>query len=137
MADTTPSSGSPPDSPDSDTVCRSVLIIDDDPVHLRIYGLILEGAGYRAIPTMAHVDGINLPNEAVDIVLLDYHLTGGMKATEAAVLIREKYLASPILVLSDAFGLPDDIAPFVNGFMRKGNPAKLIRELEKFLASGS
>ncbi|HEY4354385.1 MAG TPA: response regulator [Acidobacteriaceae bacterium] len=134
MADTTPSTcGSPPDPPGSGEVRRAVLIIDDDPVHLRIYGWILEAAGYRSITAMAHLDGIPLPDEPVDIVLLDYHLTGGMKATDAAVLIRRKYPEPPILLLSDAFGLPEDIAPLVNGFVRKGDPAKLIREVGRFL----
>ena len=98
MADTTPSaSGSSPDSPGDGKVRRSVLIIDDDPVHLRIYGWILEAAGYRPITAMAHLDGIDLPDEPVDIVLLDYHLTGGMQATDAAVLVRQTKSARAIL----------------------------------------
>jgi two-component system response regulator GlrR len=109
----------------------SVLIIDDDPFHLQIYGKIVERAGYRALTAEARFGGVKLPDEPVDIVLLDYHLAG-LSAVEIAVEVQRRLPGVPILVLSDAFSLPEDIAPEVQGFVRKGDPAKLIATLHEF-----
>jgi CheY-like chemotaxis protein len=108
----------------------SVLIIDDDPFHLQIYAKILERAGYRALTAEARLGGVTLPDEPVDIVLLDYHLAG-QSAVEIAEKIRRRLPGVPILVLSDAYRLPEDIAPEVQGFVRKGDPAKLIATLHE------
>lgn len=115
----------------------SVLIIDDDPTHLRIYSWIIEAAGYRALPALVTTDKIDLPEEPADIIMLDYHLAGQMTAVQAATLLKDKFPDAPIIVLSDAFGLPDDIAPLVEGFVRKGHPAKLVDTLGQYLGHTS
>lgn len=112
---------------------RSVLIIDDDPVHLQIYGWILKSAGFLPFPALARNDGVDLPpDQRVDVVVLDYRLTGGLKATDAAKLVNEAYPEAPIILLSDLFGIPDDIAPYVRAFVRKGEPEKLIATVKKY-----
>ncbi|MFZ0661810.1 MAG: response regulator [Acidobacteriaceae bacterium] len=112
---------------------RSVLIIDDDPVHLQIYGWILKSAGFAPFPALVRNDGVDMPrNLAIDVAVLDYRLTGGMKATDAAKLINEAFPDTPIILLSDLFGVPDDIAPYVKAFVRKGEPEKLIAMVKKF-----
>ena len=68
-------------------------------------------------------------------MLLDYNLAGRMIAVEMAELVQSRYPQAPILVLSDAFSLPDDIAPHVRGFVRKGDPAKLVERLREMLGS--
>ena len=50
---------------------ETVLIIDDDPAHLRIYGWIIEAAGYRVLPSLVRFDGVDQPEDPVDLVLLD------------------------------------------------------------------
>jgi len=111
----------------------SVLIIDDDPMHLRIYGWIVEAAGYTALPAQVMADGVELPESAADLVLLDYNFAGRMTAVEVAKLVQGRLPRAPILLLSDAFSLPDDIAPHVQGFIRKGDPAKLVDKLHAML----
>jgi CheY-like chemotaxis protein len=115
----------------------SVLIVDDDPVHLRIYGWIIEAAGYRALPAEVGFAGIDLPGDSADVVLLDYHLGGQTTAVEIAKLIQCRLPNVPVIVLSDAMELPEDIAPLVQGFVRKGDPAKLVDSLQKFLQSSA
>lgn len=111
---------------------RSVLIIDDDPVHLQIYGWILKSAGLLPFPALARNEGVEMPvGEKIDVVVLDYRLTGGLKATDAAKLVNERYPQAPIILLSDSFGIPDDIAPYVKAFVRKGEPEKLIATVKK------
>lgn len=113
----------------------SVLIVDDDPTHLQIYGLIVEAAGYRSLPALVRFAGIDLPDSdaPADLVLLDYHLNGKASAVEVAKLLRSRLPNAPILVLSDVLVLPQEIAPFVQGFVRKGDPEKLVDNLHTLL----
>jgi DNA-binding response OmpR family regulator len=109
---------------------RSVLVIDDDPSHLHIYCLLVERAGFRALPALVNYSGVKLPeNELLDAVLLDYCLTGNISACDIARQVRRKYDSVPILVLSDLLEVPVDIAPLVQGFVRKGDPEKLLSTL--------
>lgn len=110
----------------------SVLIIDDDPTHLRIYGWILDAAGYQAVPALVTADAIAFPDDSVDVVVMDYRLTGRITAVEAAAAAQQRFPGAPIIVLSDVYDLPSDIAPYVQAFVRKGEPAKLIATLAKF-----
>lgn len=110
-----------------------VLIIDDDPVHLQIYGWILKSAGFAPFPALARSNGVDIPvNQGIDVVVLDYRLTGGLKATDAAKLVKEAFPDAPIILLSDLYGVPDDIAPYVKAFVRKGEPEKLIATVKQF-----
>ena len=114
----------------------SILIVDDDPSHLKIYGLIVEGAGYRALLAQVRYAGVELPenlDDPADLVLMDYHLAGRTSAVEVVQSIQARMPNVPVLVLSDALALPDDIAPFVQGFVRKGNPARLVDTLHALL----
>ena len=115
----------------------SVLIVDDDPVHLRVYSWIIEAAGYRALPAEVRFAGVDLSEDPIDLVLLDYHLAGLATAVEIAKLIQWRVPAIPIIVLSDARALLDDIAPLVQGFVRKSDPAKLVDTLHKRLRPSS
>jgi CheY-like chemotaxis protein len=114
-------------------VSASVLIVDDDPIHLKIYGWIVEAAGYRALPVQVRFSGVDLPEDAADLVLLDYRLGRLTKATEIATVIRSRLPDVPFILLSESLVLPDDIAPLVQGFVRKGDPAKLVDTLHQWL----
>jgi len=107
----------------------SVLIIDDDPSHLRIYGWIIGAAGYEALPALVTGREIHYPEGQVDLVVMDYRLSGQMTAVEAAEETRRRYPQAPIVVLSDMYDLPADIAPYARAFVRKGEPAKLMETL--------
>lgn len=105
----------------------AVLIIDDDPSHLRIYGWIIQAAGFDPLFALVTQTELELPDgQAVDLVLLDYHLNGSMTAPEVAKLVRTRYAEAPVLVLSDALVMPEDIGPLVDGFIRKGDPARRV-----------
>ena len=111
----------------------TVLIVDDDPTHQQIYGWIIEASGYR--PSMARVafDDVQFPDEAASIVLLDYHLGSESSAVDIARLIHTRYPDDPIVILSDALALPEDVAPLVQGFVRKGDPAKLVDTVRRMV----
>lgn len=109
----------------------TVLIIDDDPTHLKIYGWIVNAAGYEALPALVKLDRIEFPEKPVDMVVMDYRLTGQITAVQAAELTQTLYPGVPIIVLSDVYDLPADIAPFAQAFVRKGEPAKLVEVLAR------
>lgn len=111
----------------------SVLIIDDDPTHLRIYGLIIAQAGYEALSALVTADRIDFPQGKVDLVVMDYRLMGQLTAVEAAEATKKRYPDAPIIVLSDVYDLPADIGPYAQAFVRKGEPAKLVATLAGFL----
>jgi DNA-binding response OmpR family regulator len=140
LKDSTDSCPDPDELPQSDGSMQerqSVLIVDDDPLHLRIYGWIIEAAGFRALPVEVRFAGFDLPEEPADLVLLDYNLLGRTNAVEVAKLIHSRRPGVPVVVLSDSFELPNDIAPLVQGFVRKGDPAKLVDRVQKILSASS
>lgn len=115
-----------------------VLIVDDDPMHLEIYGLLMKQAGYEALPVLVRFNGTEIPrNQQLGLALLDYRLNSAKTSPEYAQEIRSIYPHVPILVLSDLWALPTDIAPFVSGFVRKGEPAKLIESVSQHFMAPS
>ena len=113
-----------------------VLILDDDPMHLEIYSLLMKQAGFEALPTLVRFVGTEIPcDQCIGLVLLDYRLNSTKTSPEFAREIRTLYPAVPIIVLSDLWSLPTDIAPLVNGFVRKGEPAKLLEIVTQFFTA--
>src|SRR5579871_1671691 len=111
-----------------------VLIVDDDPSHLEIYSMLLTSAGYEALTAQVNFAGADLPeNAGVRLVLLDYKLQSLRTSAEFAREIHELYPAAPIILLSDLWSLPEDVAPFVTEFVRKGQPAKLLQAVDRLL----
>lgn len=112
---------------------KSVLIIDDDPDHLRIYGWLIERAGYRALLAQVKAAGIDFPEDSADLVVLDYHLMGSMTAAHALPWIKSRFPNVPILLLSSEYGAPSDVAAMVDGFVRKGEPEMLMNTIARLL----
>lgn len=113
-----------------------VLIIDDDPAHLEIYGMIAQKAGFESIPILVRFSGADpIPDSRIDLVLLDYRLNSVKTAPEIAQEIRAKFPGAPIILLSDLWSPPADVVPFITQFVRKGEPAKLIEALRSHFPS--
>jgi DNA-binding NtrC family response regulator len=114
----------------------TILFVDDDPDHLKIYGWILEQAGFSSVPCLVFQNGVELPKERrVDLVVLDYTLNCRISTPEIAQLVRDTYPGVPIVLLSQVDGLPFDMEPFVTVFVRKGEPQKLTDVIRKLLSS--
>ena len=112
-----------------------VLIVDDDPMHLEIYGLLMKQAGYEFLPLLVRFTGTEIPrDQPLGLALLDYRLNSTKTSPEFAQEIRAAYPQIPILVLSDLWALPTDIAPFVSGFVRKGEPARLLEMVTQYMS---
>ena len=113
-----------------------VLIIDDDPSHLKLYSWILEAQGFTAFTTLVGTQAPTFDDHPkVDLVILDYSFRTGVKATEVAQNIRNRWAEMRIIVLSDVMWMPDDIAPLANGFVRKGEPEQLIAKVAEMMGN--
>lgn len=105
----------------------TVLIIDDDPSHLKLYSWVLQRGGFHPITALVQSDGVVIPEgERIDVAVLDYRLGPHVTAAEIAKRLRAGAPTLPILVLSDLPWMPDDVASFASGFVRKGEPEQLI-----------
>jgi len=112
-----------------------VLVVDDDPDHLKIYSWILERAGLHPIPCQVRKRGLELPYEAeVNLIVLDYALHCGATPVQVAERLRNVFPDVPIVLLSDVQELPEDVEPYVKAFVRKGNPDKLIETVKALLS---
>lgn len=118
-------------------VPKTVLLVDDDPSHLKLYSLIVASAGYRALTALAGKDKVDLPaGETIDLAVLDYRLGNGLTAREVAKQVNASFPTAPVLILSDMLWMPDDIAPFAAGFVRKGEPQQLLDRISALLSDG-
>ena len=115
---------------------KSILIVDDDPEHLKIYGWLVRQAGFEHVSCLVRRAGPEFdPQSRVDLVLLDYVLNCDVATVEVARTIRAVWPGVPLVLLSDMHGLPVEMEPIVNHFVRKGEPAKLIETLNDLLGT--
>jgi len=115
---------------------RRVLILDDDPLHLEIYGMMVQRAGFESVPVLVLFSGPEpIPDSKIDLVLLDYRLNSVKTAPEIAQEVRAKFPEAPIILLSDLWSPPSDVAPYITQFVRKGEPGKLIDVLRSHFPS--
>jgi DNA-binding NtrC family response regulator len=112
----------------------TVLIVDDDPLHITLYKWMMGKEGFNAVGAQVQSDSVDWPDEQqVDVVLLDYRLNSALTAPNIANMARQRY-AAPIIVLSEMPWLPDDMRERAEGFVRKGEPAQLMETVAKALA---
>ena len=105
----------------------TVLIVDDDPSHLKLYSWVVERGGFRSLTALVQSNIVELPDtEPIDVAVLDYRLGNNLTAVDVAKRLKRLYPAVPILILSDMLWMPEDVAAYASGFIRKGEPQQLI-----------
>lgn len=115
----------------------TILILDDDPSHLKIYSWIVEQAKFRALPVQVTSTSLDLPRaEHVDLVLMDYRYSSSLTAADIVAAVKSVFPGVPIAVLSELYGMPDDMKGHAVGFIRKGEPQELVHRLQVFRQSG-
>jgi DNA-binding NtrC family response regulator len=120
-----------------DTDCRKILVVDDDPHQLEIYCRIVKYAHFTPIPAIVKFSGPEFPPDTdIDLVLLDYRLNSIKTAPEVAQEAQRRYPGAPVVVLSDLWSMPVDVAPYTATFVRKGEPQKLIDTIRALMANG-
>jgi CheY-like chemotaxis protein len=114
-----------------------VLILDDDPSHLKIYSWIVEQAGCRALPVAVRSSSIDLPAAAeVDLVLMDYRYSSSLTAVDIVRAVKRAFPNPPVVVLSEVDGMPQDMKSHAVAFIRKGEPQELVNRLRAFRETG-
>ncbi len=112
----------------------TVLIVDDDRTQLKLYSWILEHGGFRPVTALVHSSDVEWPPvPRVDVIALDYRLNSKLTAVEVARALRERFPATPILVLSEMLWMANDIAPMADGFVSKGDPEKLLEAIRQLI----
>jgi DNA-binding NarL/FixJ family response regulator len=107
-----------------------VLIVDDDPSHLEIYGLLLKQAGYEPVAALVRFTGADFPADPnINGIILDSRLNSLKTSSDLARQIRMRYPHAPIVLLSDVQSPAADIAPYVADSVRRGEPAELLGKL--------
>jgi CheY-like chemotaxis protein len=108
----------------------TVLVVDDDPSHLKLYCWVVERGGFRSLAALVRGDAVDIPQaEPIDVAVLDYYLGSKLSAVDVAQRLRALHPAVPILVLSDRSFMPGDIAPYASAFVRKGEPEQLLQTI--------
>lgn len=113
----------------------TVLIIDDDSLHLTIYTWILGREGYKCRTSLVKSSSVELPvNDTVDLVLLDYRLSSSLTAIDVAEQVKSAFPSAPIVVLSELQWMPEDIRAYASAFVNKGDPHLLLQTITSVLA---
>ncbi len=112
-------------------ISRRVLIVDDDPYHLEIYGMLIQRAGYEPVPVVVKFQGADFSThgDGIAAIVLDYKLNSNKSTKQLAQELRALHPCAPILLLSDVGDMPPEMKPYAAGFVRKGEPEKLFEAL--------
>ncbi len=116
----------------------TILIIDDDDLHLTLYTWILQGQGYKCQTALVKSTSVDLPQDgAIDLVLLDYRLSSSLSAVDVVLLVKSAFASVPIVVLSEMQWMPDDMREHAIGFVHKGDPNRLVETIGRILDPSS
>ena len=114
------------------------VLVDDNPSDLRLYSRALKDAGYRPITTLIGTDYFGIhDNEHPALILLDYAVSSRISAAQTAQILWEVFPSSPTVVFSALTDLPSEMKELVDGFIPKGDTARLIADIRKLLDKGS
>ena len=70
----------------------TVLIVDDDPSHLKLYSWIVERAAFKSAVALVGSTRVVYPEgRDIDIIALDYRLASTLNAFEIAVELNQLY----------------------------------------------
>jgi DNA-binding NtrC family response regulator len=112
----------------------TILIVDDDQLHLTLYTWILQGEGYQCKTALVKSTSVDLPSEAViDLVLLDYRLSSSLTSMDVIEQLKRAFPSVPIVLLSEMQWMPDDVKDHVLAFINKGDPKKLVETINGIL----
>jgi DNA-binding NtrC family response regulator len=111
----------------------TVLVIDDNPQHLKIYCWMLQRKGYNCISALVGSTSVQLPTSgSVCMVLLDYRLNSSLSAADIAEQLKTGFASAPIVVLSELPWMPDDATSYAKAFVHKGEHELLFETVAKF-----
>jgi DNA-binding NtrC family response regulator len=112
----------------------TILIVDDDQLHLTLYTWILQGEGYQCKTALVKSTSVDLPSDAaVDLVLLDYRLSSSLSPLDVIEQLKGAFPSVPIVILSEMQWMPDDMKNHVQAFINKGDPKRLVETINSIV----
>lgn len=116
---------------------KTVLIVDSSPADLYTYSRALSEVGYRAITSRIGLDFVGMhENERPALVLLEYPLSGSVSAPHLAKILRNVFPSTTIVVFSALAEIPSEMKDLVDGFIPKGDTARVIADVRNLLDQG-
>jgi DNA-binding NtrC family response regulator len=116
----------------------TILIVDDDQLHLTLYTWILQGHGYKCKSALVRSTSVDWPaDDNIDLVLLDYLLSSSLTAMDVLLLLKSKFPSVPIVLLSEMQWMPDDMRGHAVAFVNKGDPKLLVDTIDGIIQSKS
>jgi DNA-binding NtrC family response regulator len=112
----------------------TILIIDDDQLHLTLYTWILQRQGYICKTALVKSTSVDLPKDAaIDLVLLDYRLNSSLTAVDVIQKVKSAFASVPVVVLSELHWMPDDMKDHAIAFINKGDPKRLVATINEIV----
>jgi len=112
---------------------HTILMVDDEPEHLKMQSWFMNEAGFRIITVVVGRNSFSLPDkERPGLILMDYRLNCELTSIQIVGLLRQTFKDVPIVLLSSAESMPEEMSPLVDGFIRKADPEKLVEFARKF-----
>jgi DNA-binding NtrC family response regulator len=112
----------------------TILIVDDDRLHLKLYTWILQAEGYKCESALVQSTSVDLPSAAaIDLVLLDYRLSSSLTPTDVIAQLKGAFPSAPIVILSEMQWMPDDVKNHAQAFINKGDPKRLVETINGIL----
>lgn len=112
----------------------TILIVDDDQLHLTLYTWILQGQGYICKTALVKSTSVELPADAViDLVLLDYRLSSSLTPADVVHQLKSTFPSVPIVVLSEVQWMPEEMRGHAVAFINKGDPKRLVQTIGEIL----
>ena len=116
----------------------TILIVDDDALHLKLYTWVLERNGYKCAVAQVKSTSVDLPpGGTVNLVLLDYRLSSSLTSMDVFYLLQNRFPSVPVVLLSDMQWMPDDMRGHAAAFVNKGDPQLLLDTVSSVLQEKS
>jgi CheY-like chemotaxis protein len=112
---------------------HTILMVDDEPQHLKMQSWFMNEAGFRVVTVVVGRTSFSLPEmERPGLILMDYRLNCELTPTQIVGLLRQTFKDAPIVLISSADAMPEEMSPLVDGFIKKADPEKLVDFARKF-----
>jgi len=123
-------------SPKEKTGVKKILIIDDDPTHVKLAGAFLQSKGFKVLVARDGTEGIEQLKEKPDVIILDLNMPN-MDGYEFVLAIKE--LAggkhAPIIIMTMKQGMHDlvKVEGIKEYLLKPFNPDTLLKSIERYI----
>ncbi len=116
----------------------TILCIDDNLLLLAMRKALLESSDFKVFTADSGPVGLDIANrEAIDVVILDYHMPG-MDGGTVAKQLRRCCPKVAILLSSAVEEIPESVRMIMDGVVAKGtSSAVLVKEIERVTTARS